>query len=277
MKHPLTFGCQAYPWSVYFRDRGLTLDDRLEEALAACAAAGLTNWEHLAVPTPAEAPAFCDRLRQHGLEMASCYHNAQLHDAAAAAVIADLVARSAASHAFGLRVLVVNPTPIRWGGPEDKDDTQLRLQAKNLDDLGQRLADVGVTLAYHTHAPEMRAGAREFHHMMNATAPEHVSLCVDAQWMHRGCGNSMVAVEDILRLYGDRVASLHVRQTRGGIWTEVVEDGEVDWRWIATHLSRKGFSGPVILEAAAEKGTPQALPMADAVRLSLGYVRPLFA
>jgi len=33
----------------------------------------------------------------------------------------------------------------------------------------------------------------------------------------------------------------------------------------------------VILEAAAEKGTPQTLPMADAVRRSLGYVRPLFA
>lgn len=277
MKHPLSFGCQSYPWSVHFRDRGQTLEAQLDHALAACAAAGLTNWEHGALPAPADAPAWAERLQRHRLEMVSCYSNAQLHDSGASAVIADLVARAGASHGFGLRLLVVNPTPIRWGGPEDKDDAQLRLQAKHLGDLGDRLADVGVTLAYHTHAPEMRAGAREFHHMMNATAPEQVSLCVDAQWMHRGCGNSMVAVEDILRLYGDRVASLHVRQTHAGVWTEVVEDGEVDWRWIAAHLRQRGFSGPVVLEAAAEKGTPQTMPMAEAVRRSFDYTRRLFA
>jgi len=43
---------------------------------------------------------------------------------------------------------------------------------------------------------ELRQGGREFHHMLTATNPDDVKLCLDAHWIYRGCGDSQVAVFD---------------------------------------------------------------------------------
>ncbi|OHB77560.1 MAG: hypothetical protein A2Z25_14480 [Planctomycetes bacterium RBG_16_55_9] len=61
---------------------------------------------------------------------------------------------------------VTNPSPIRWGGPENKDDVQLRVQAAALEKLGRELRAIGLILSYHNHDIELRNAAREFHHMM---------------------------------------------------------------------------------------------------------------
>jgi inosose dehydratase len=124
------------------------------------------------------------------------------------------------------QVAVVNPTPIRWGQPLDKSDGELATQARALQTLAERLAVHGVRLAYHTHDAEMRHAAREFHHMLLATDPAVVGLCLDAHWIYRGAGNSQVALFDIVQLYGSRVVSLHLRQSRNGVWTETLDEAD---------------------------------------------------
>ena len=49
-----------------------------------------------------------------------------------------------------------------------------------------------------------------------------MKLCLDTHWIYRGAGNSNVALFDILKLYGDRVVSLHLRQSVGGVWSETL-------------------------------------------------------
>jgi inosose dehydratase len=84
---------------------------------------------------------------------------------------------------------------FKWGSEENKSDAeQLAEQAENLDRLGAELKKRGMTLAYHTHDVELRAAAREFHHMLLATNPANVSLCLDVHWVYRGSGNSQVAL-----------------------------------------------------------------------------------
>ena len=72
---------------------------------------------------------------------------------------------------LGTKIIVTNPSPLGWGSKENKTDQQLLDQAVALDKLGAELRAMGLTLAYHTHDSEFRAGAREFHHMMLATDP----------------------------------------------------------------------------------------------------------
>ena len=132
-------------------------------------------------------------------------------------------------------------------------------------------------LAYHNHDIELRNAAREFHHMMLATDPKNVSLCLDAHWVYRGSGNSAVALFDVLKLYGPRISELHLRQSQGGVWTETMCDGDIDYRAWPGHLLDIGVQPHLVLEQAPEKGTPKTMDAVESHRRSGEYVGQVFA
>jgi inosose dehydratase len=173
--------------------------------------------------------------------------------------------------------LVTNPSPIRWGAPQDKNDDQLKVQAAALDHLGARVRALGLVLAYHNHDMELRNAAREFHHMLLGTDPRNLSFCLDAHWVYRGSGNSSVALFDVLRLYGPRVVELHLRQSAGGIWTETLCDGDIDYRALAKYLAGIGVRPHLVLEQAPEKGTPNTMDAVESHRRSRAYAAAVFA
>ena len=108
-------------------------------------------------------------------------------DASIDQVVATAVA---AKELIDLRVVVVNPTPL---GGQAKSDAQLAVQAEAMTKLGGRLAKLGMTLAYHFHAPAWQDEGREFHHVMTETDPQFVRLCLDTHWVYRGNGNNAAA------------------------------------------------------------------------------------
>lgn len=264
----MVLGTQVYPLIQWYSGRGTTLDANLGEAMGWIAGAGLTAVEG-SLDSEEGIGRFAEAAKAAGLTVGSMYANVRLHDEdwrerGEAAVALAVVARKVASS----RVLTVNPEPIRWGGPEDKDDALLRRQAGAMRWLHDTLKIKGIALAYHTHDPEMRQGAREFHHMMVATMDKPMGWCLDTHWIYRGCGNSNVAVDDAVRLYGDRIKVVHLRQSRGGVWSETFGDGDVEhWPWVK-QLKAMAFTGPVYLEQAAEAGTETALSMPERLKAS---------
>jgi inosose dehydratase len=199
----LDVSSNTYPWGTFASRDGRPFDARSDETMAAMAAAGLTGYEP-AVTEAAELDGLGPRLRAHGLRMPSLYVSSTLHDEATSAAGVERalgVARRAAD--LGVRILVTNPSPIRWGGPENKTDAQLRTQAAALDRLGRQVRPLGLTLAYHNHDIELRLGGREFHHMLTGTDPAHLKVCLDVHWIFRGCGDSHVVLFDVLEQYGD--------------------------------------------------------------------------
>lgn len=265
----------AYPWMVDARDRGVDFAGELEAIFAALAAAGVQGWEPF-LPSAAEAEGLAAALARHGLTVPSVYANLRLHDDGADRTLTATVAALPRLRALGVRYLVVNPEPIAWGQPLDKDDAALRRQAAHLEQLGRELAAAGVALAYHTHAPEMRQGAREFHAMLALTDPAYVGLCLDTHWIYRGCGDSQIALETILALYGQRIRAVHLRQSHRGIWTETLGPGDIDPTPVVATLRRHGFAGPLTLEQAAETGTPRTLPMPEREKRNAAWTRATF-
>ena len=267
----------TYPWTTFAARAGGTFVLHSDEALAAVASAGFTGYEPI-ISEVAEFEGLGPRLRAHGLEMRSLYVNSTLHDDASSAAsmghVLDIARRAVE---VGTRVIVTNPSPIRWGGPENKTDAQIRSQAVALDRLGRELGALGLTLAYHNHDDELRLGAREFHHMLTATDPAHVRFCLDAHWVFRGCGDSQVAPFDALEHYGDRIVELHLRQSRGGVWSEVFSaDGDIDYGRLASWLQRHGLRPQLTLEQAVENGSPNTQDAAAAHRQGLAVVRDVF-
>jgi len=273
---PLHLACNQYSWIVFYQRDGRDFNADLDAGLQDFAGCGLDGYE----PTlnrPADLDRLGPLLKKHGLRMRSFYVNSTLHEKEQAeASIQQVLAIAKKAKTLGARFCVTNPSPIGWGSQEDKNDDQLKTQAAALNRLGQGLKDLGLVLAYHNHDSELRQGAREFHHMMAGTDPQRVSLCLDAHWVYRGCGNSEVAVFDILKLYGQRVCELHLRQSHAGTWSEVFGPGDIDYARLAQTCAALGIRPHCVLEQAVEKGTPQTLSVTRAFEQSVANARRIF-
>ena len=272
----LHVAASQWPWTQFYRREGRDFLADLDAGLAEVARSGVQGYEPGA-SGPEVVVRLAPLLKKHGLEMRSLYMNSLLHKAdEVEKSIAVILATAEKARAAGARIIVINPSPIRWGGPEDKDDAQLAVQAAALDRLGARLRDSGLTLAYHNHDAEMRNAAREFHHMMLATEPRNVTLCLDAHWIYRGAGNSSVALFNIVKLYGPRVRELHLRQSVDRTWTEAFGDGEIDHRALAKRLASLGLKPHIVLEQAPEKGSSATLDAVESHRRGRAYAAEVF-
>lgn len=276
----LHLSTNAYSWHVFYRRDGLDFAASFATGFADVKASGLDGFEPSAA-SPAEVSQLLPHLKKEGLGLRSIYVGSTLHTPAEAEKsIAAILATAREARAAGTRIVVTNPNPLQWGGPQNKDDAQLRTQAQALNRLGRELRDLDITLAYHNHDIELRNAGREFHHMLAGTDPKYVSLCLDAHWVYRGAGNSQVALFDVVRLHGSRIAELHLRQSRGGVWSETFGAGDIDYPALARAVleARGRLPKPhLVLEIAVENGTPKTLSPGEAHRRSAAYAREVFA
>jgi inosose dehydratase len=273
----LHLSTNAYSWHVFYQREGRDFNASLDQGLADVAASTIDGFEP-GVGGAEEIQKLIPLLHKKDLEMRSIYVNSSLHETAEAEKsIAQILAVARSVKPAGTRIIVTNPNPIRWGGPENKSDEQLRTQAAAMNRLGKELSALKMSLAYHNHDIELRQAAREFHHMMAGTDPRYVHLCLDAHWVYRGSGNSSVALFDVVELYGARVQELHLRQSRNGVWSETLGPGDVDYEALAGALARKKAKPHLVLEIAVEQGTPKTLDPVTAHRQSAEYARRVFA
>jgi len=273
----LHLACNQYPWLVFYQREGKDFNKLLDTGLGEVTASGMDGYEPL-VTAPQQIDELAGLLKKYGLEMRSLYVNSVLHEAQTASKSVDevlVIAKKAKG--VGTRIIVTNPSPIRWGGPENKNDEQLEVQAKMLELLGRELKEMGLVLAYHNHDIELRNAAREFHHMMVGTDPKYVTLCLDAHWVYRGAGNSAVALFDVLNLYGPRVTELHLRQSAQNIWSETLREGDIDYPRLAKYLLGIGVRPHIVIEQAVEQGTPKTMGTVEAFKQSSTYTRRVFA
>jgi len=118
-----------YPWSTFYRREGRCFEDDLDAGLAQVAASGLDGFEPI-VGAVEHVDRLAPLLEKHGLEMRSLYVNSVLHDPSEIeASIANVLAVAERARDVGTRLIVTNPSPIQWGGQQDKSDRQLEVQA----------------------------------------------------------------------------------------------------------------------------------------------------
>jgi inosose dehydratase len=271
----LHVACNQFCWiNMYGREKK-NFNADLDAGLAQVKLSGMDGLEAM-LGSPAAAEQMVSLLKKHGLEMRSCYTGATLHDPAAVEESIQRVVATAqqAKEQIDLRIVVLNPTPLPGQG---KSETQLATQARAMTQLGGRLAELGVTLAYHFHAPAWQNDGREFHHVMTETDPKLVQLCLDTHWVYRGSGNRVDRVYDVVQRYGSRVAELHLRQSQDGVWTEAFTTGDIDYPRVARGLKEHGVQPLLVLEQAVEKGTPHTMDAVESHRRSRAYVEQVFS
>jgi inosose dehydratase len=273
---PVHFATNEYSWITFYKRQGRDWFANLEASFQDLVKSGLTGYEP-SVNKPENLNVLAPLLKKHKIEMRSVYMGCTLHqEKEAKESLAQAVAIAKAARPLGVKIIVTNPSPIRWGGSENKSDAELALQAQYLDRMGAELRQQGITLAYHNHDIEMRQSAREFHHMLVATDPRNVSLCFEAHWLYRGAGNSQLAMFDILRLYGSRIAEVHIRQSKNEIWTETFGEGDIDYVKLARELGALKVRPHLVLEQCVEAQTPNTMDGVAAHRQDLQYANQVF-
>lgn len=272
--------CNQYAWQTFYRREGRSWHDAVAHGVAEIAQAGFDGFEPILSSTE-QLNALIPLLQRNGLAMRSIYVNSVLHvgDAVGQSIeqALALADTAAAASQLGTQTIVTNPSPIAWNGTESKTDEQLEIQADALGRLGRALHERGLTLAYHVHDAELRHAARELHHMLTATSPEHVTFCLDPDWIWRGAGFSQVALFDVVARYGSRVSELHLRQSRGNVWAETLGEGDIAYARLVQQLGALRVRPHIVLEQAVSSDTPHTLSALEAHRHSLAYVRDLVA
>lgn len=271
----LHIACNQFCWINMYRRRGKDFNSQLDAGFADVKRSGMDGVEAM-LGTVAAAEQIVPLLNKQGLGMRSFYTGATMHEAESVTASIDRVVATTAraKQLIDVKIVVVNPTPLHG---QAKTDDQLATQADGMNRLGRKLAAMGVTLAYHFHAPAWQDEGREFYHVLNNTAPEAMGLCLDTHWVFRGAGDNVQKVYEVVKQYGSRVAELHLRQSKAGIWTEAMSDGDIDYRKVAASLLSQGVRPLLVLEQAVEKGTPDTMDAVESHRRSREYVQEVFA
>jgi inosose dehydratase len=265
-------GTQLYGWGQYYdRERRNLYDGaNFGEALSAIRDCGYDYAEgSLDAGRPENNQRFADQLRARGLRPVSLYTGGRLHEEGKVdETVARLLAGAKAAKAAGFSILNCNPDPIG----REKTDAELRTQAAALARLGTGLQELGMKLGIHHHTPEMRSGAREFHHNFRHCPAATVGFCYDVHWVYRGG----VAPADALSDYGDRVVSWHLRQSRNQIWWEDLAPGDIDYAAVAAVARKRRMAPFYTVELALEGGTRITRGVVENHRRSRQFVREIF-
>ena len=260
-----------YTLGTFYGREGINLRENIDSCFAELKEAGLAGIE-ATVNQPDELKFYTDALSKAGLKMKSVYTGANLHDEKPAPdEIKRVITIAREGKKSGVEIIVVNAAP-----KEGKTDEELNRQNQNLNVLGAELAAMGIKLAMHYHTTELQFAGREFHSFMNDTDPKNVWLCFDTHWSYRASGNSAVSLYNHAKLYGNRVAELHLRQSQNGVWTETfVVDADFDHNRVLDIMGDMAARCHVVLEQAPEKGTPHTLKPLEIFKQSVETVKAM--
>lgn len=274
--YPFSIASNSYNWTTFYGRKQKTWGIDLDRCMAEYAQTGLTAYEP-GLNSVEDVIKLAPFLQKYNIQLPSVYVNSVLHRAdEAEKSLVSVLAIADEVKKLGTKIMVTNPTPIRWGGEEIKTNEELKIQAVSLNKLGAALRTKGIILAYHTHDVELRAGAREFHHMLLNTSPQNVAFCLDAHWVYRGSQDSELAVFDVIKLYGKRIVEVHLRQSVNGVWSETFGEGDIDYGRLAQELKKLNLRPHLVIEQSVEAKSPNTMDAVAAHIQDLAAVKSIF-
>jgi inosose dehydratase len=272
----MLIGTQQYGWFLYYQKENQDFTDHYDQIFAILNRVGVQAWEGN-LDSEVGLQRLVEKLRAHNLPMPTVYTGGLLHDAGWPTTVDKILRRATIAQQAGAQIVSLNPDPKSWKTSSPKTGEELKIQVEAVQTLADKLRSNGLQLAYHYHNKELENSGREFHYMLNSVEENLLGLCLDVHWAYRGSGNSQPALMNLLKLYGRRALVLHLRQSRQGVWLESLGEGDVDYRPVAGYLKALEFDGPAIIELAYEAGTEITLPIEEAYRQSVAWIKQTFA
>jgi inosose dehydratase len=264
----------------------------LETCLTEARAAGFEGVE-LGCKFPRTAPELKAALAPHGLALVSGWHSARLLARDANAEFEAMRPHRELLSALGCNVVVLAETTRCIHGERRARLSQRPVLAPadwprfaaRLEELGERLRDAGLVLAYHHHMGTVVQTEDEVDRLMDA-CDDSVSLLLDTGHLTFAGGDPARAAER----HADRIAHVHCKDVRravlarslnrdasfldavlDGVFT-VPGDGCVEYPAVLAPLARAGYRGWLVVEAEQD---PSVAPSAKYANLGYRNLRRL--
>ncbi len=196
------------------------LDQPLDDILARVAAMGYDGVETVG-DQGQSADALRALLEKHGLCVASAHVMMQ-------ALLTKFEETIAFHRAIGNQTLVI---PILMESERGSDAASWRRAGQHLNELGQRVADEGMSLHYHNHQMEMERFGDELVIDLLLQGNDHVGFEPDLAWIVAGGGDPLA----LLERYSGRCPRVHVKdlamsgQNVDQMGLADVGSGTLDW------------------------------------------------
>ncbi len=234
---------------------------------------------------PRRADLLAPLLHAHGLALVSGWHSMHLCERDAASELAAMEQHLALLSALGCHVVIVAETSAAIHGQMDValsqrpvlDASAWRRLAERLGELGKRVAEQGLQLAYHHHLGTVVQSQAEVERLVQDTPPE-VGLLLDTGHLYYAGGDPLF----IAQQYGARVVHFHAKDVRTDVVEEVRTrdvsflqavvagaftvpgDGGIDYVPILSALRAAGYRGWLVVEA--DQDPRKAHPLTFATR-----------
>lgn len=266
-------GAQTYVWRQVYRQQGKVLEDHLEEVMADIAYAGCDGvvgrlaW----MATDVEAERVANLLEKYQLKMPALHHGDLFHRLEAVDETIERIVEWAARGQRFVRCPHVTVDARQEPGRR-KTEAELEVQTQSFNRLGDELSKLGGRLLIHNHTPEIKDNARELRATCERTDPKLVNLCLDVLWAYRGGVDPL----QLIREYPERIKGLHLRNSIGGVLSEVLCEGDIDYAALARLLEEIGYEDWLLVELEYEPETEVTRPVRENLRLSVEYVRGIF-
>lgn len=151
-------------------------------------------------------------------------------------------------------------TLLACSGGDLPTSAQYREVARRLNAAGARCREHGVTLCYHNHAHEIVHDMFGLGHILRGTDPANVRLNLDTYWVARG-GQDPAG---LIRLLGDRVGYLHLKDMLGDGSFGEVGAGILDWAGIRAAAEEAGVQVGVVEQDRTQRTPLESSAMSRA-------------
>ncbi|MES2733070.1 MAG: sugar phosphate isomerase/epimerase [Bacteroidota bacterium] len=149
----------------------------------------------------------------------------------------------------GQYLQVTNGSRPKEGNPTSED---LRKYGAVLNEIGKRMADVGITTVYHNHMHQLGETPQEVDQILSAVNTKHVKFLLDVAHYMQGGGDPVKAIQK----YSSLIKVMHVKDVRdimdenGKPGYQFVElgQGRVDLPAIFQALDKIKYTGWAIVE-----------------------------
>jgi len=146
---------------------------------------------------------------------------------------------------MGAQYIVINADPKGgWKKKERKTEDELKIQGNNLTKIGEKLKTEGLKLALHNHSDTNQLMEDDFKSVLKYADPDCVGICLDTGWALTSNADPI----DLVRRFGKRLFTLHLRNQKGSIPTEDIKEGDIDIPKFFSALSDIGYKGWITTE-----------------------------
>ncbi|MEH7745698.1 sugar phosphate isomerase/epimerase [Neobacillus drentensis] len=255
------FSSNMYGWSERWKRDGKTPE--WDELFRACAESGLDA---------VEIDADTEKLklaRSYGLAISASYIGLPLHvpfnTLDVEQSILPFAERLAAAEGSDL---LLNADPINWKNVVSKSEDHFKQQGENLSRISELVTPMGLKVCLHNHAADNHNATGDLRSVVQY-ADTSVGLCVDTGWAFVSGCNPI----EWVNTYPDRINAFHLRNQHGGMPTEDLLEGDIDFSSLMASAASAHYNGWLALELWHPDCIQPFRSMGEDVQRSINYLR----